>query len=110
MVEHDGKVVKLAELDRGLRLFMRDADRADAYASPALARDLGRLPRTLLVTCEEDPLRDEGELMGARMAEAGTTVEHTRYPGMIHGFFQMAGAIDAADALEGQLKQTLHAF
>jgi acetyl esterase len=110
MAEHDGKVVKLAELHRGLRLFMRDADRADAYASPALARDLGRLPRTLLATCEDDPLRDEGEFLAARMAEAGTSVEHTRYPGMIHGFFQMAGAIDAADALYGQLKRTLLAF
>lgn len=108
MAEHDGKVVKLTELHRGLRLFMRDADRA--AASPALALYLGDLPPALVVTCECDPLRDEGEALAARIEASGGKVERTRYPGMIHGFFQMAGAIDAAEALGAQITASLRRF
>lgn len=110
MAEHDGKVVKLVELHRGLRMFMRDGDRAGAYASPALALYLGDLPPALVVTCECDPLRDEGEALAERIERSGGRVQHTRYPGMIHGFFQMAAAIDASDALGAQIAKALQGF
>ncbi|MEF2550675.1 alpha/beta hydrolase [Aurantimonas sp. A2-1-M11] len=72
------------------------ADRHTPSASPLLAPDVSRLPRALVVTCEHDPLRDEGEAFAARLVVAGGRVTQRREAGMIHGLLQMDGWIDRA--------------
>jgi acetyl esterase len=73
----------------------------DPYASPLLAADLRGLPPAIIITAECDPLRDEGEAFGKRLAEARVPVTCTRYAGMIHPFFSLSGAIpQALDALQ----------
>lgn len=64
------------------------ADPADPLVSPLKRSDLSGLPPALVVTAEHDPLRDEGELYGRRLREAGVDATVSRYEGAGHGFVQ----------------------
>lgn len=64
------------------------ADPADPLVSPIKRTDLAGLPTALIITAEFDPLRDEGELYGQRLREAGVEVTVSRYEGANHGFVQ----------------------
>jgi acetyl esterase len=55
------------------------------YAAPARAADLSGLPPAYVVTCEFDPLRDEGIEYARRLIQAGVTTELHHYPGTFHG-------------------------
>ena len=66
--------------------------------APLLSDRLGTLPPTLVTTAEHDPLRDEGELLAARIAEQGGPVTAVRYLGQVHGFWRHA-AFPASEQL-----------
>ncbi|GET35542.1 alpha/beta hydrolase [Microseira wollei] len=73
------------------------ADEADAqnhYASPILAEELSNLPPALIITGECDVLRDEGLAYGAKLQEAGVSVQFWEGEGMIHSFVGMAQVLD----------------
>ena len=55
-----------------------------------------RLPPTLILTAEYDPLRDEAEQYGRRLADQGIPTEVRRIPGQIHGFFGLLEAVDSS--------------
>jgi acetyl esterase len=63
-------------------------DRTDVspYAAPAHAKDLSGLPPAFVMTCEHDPLRDEGIIYAMRLMADGVQVELHNYPGTVHGF------------------------
>jgi acetyl esterase len=71
-------------------------DGLSPLASPMRAPDLSGLPSATVITAELDPLRDEAEEYGRRLAEAGVPTEIIRYDGMMHGFFTMVGILDSA--------------
>ena len=66
-----------------------EEDKKNPYFAPILAEDLSNQPRTLILTAELDPLRDEGEAYGKRLMEAGNEVEIHRIPDALHGFFAL---------------------
>jgi acetyl esterase len=72
------------------------ADGRNPLASPLRALDLRSLPRTLVVTAELDPLRDEAELYAARLRSAGVETARSRFEGVPHGFFSLVDQVDAA--------------
>ncbi|HXR66671.1 MAG TPA: alpha/beta hydrolase [Ktedonobacteraceae bacterium] len=63
-----------------------EEDKVNPLASPALAPDFSRLPPTLIITAEYDPLRDDGERYGEYLKRAGIPVTVSRRAGAIHGF------------------------
>ena len=64
-------------------------DRVNPYFAPLLAKDFSNMPETLILTAEFDPLRDEGEDYGKKLAEAGNYVEVHRIKDALHGFFAL---------------------
>lgn len=71
-------------------LYLPDVpQRKNPYCSPLNAPDLSRQPRTLVITAEYDPLRDEGEAYARRLREAGVPTQLYRMPDALHGFFSL---------------------
>jgi acetyl esterase len=71
--------------------------------APLRSDRLHTLPPTLVVTAEHDPLRDEGELLAAQLAEHGVDVVGTRYLGQVHGFWRHPQVFPQAEPLMRQV-------
>lgn len=68
----------------------------DPYIAPLRANDLSGLPPAIIITAENDPLRDEGEQYAEKLANAGVSVKSQRFDGVTHEFFGLAGAVSRA--------------
>ena len=62
-------------------------DLTNPYFTPLCADDLSGQPRTLMMSAEYCPLRDEDEAYAQRLAEAGNDVQCYRIHDAIHGYF-----------------------
>lgn len=71
-----------------IELYLRTAaDFHDSRFAPLIATSLADLPRTLVITAEYDPLRDEGEAFAARLDAEGNEVACFRMSDGVHGYF-----------------------
>lgn len=66
-----------------------EEDLKNPYLAPLLALELSRQPKTLIITAEYDPLRDEGEAYGKKLVQYGNTVEVYRMKDALHGFITL---------------------
>lgn len=76
------------------------------YIAPLLAEDFAGMPKTLVITAEYDPLRDEGEMYANKIRQAGGYADTYRIKDAIHGFF----ALDARYGHVRQVYKIINAF
>ena len=67
-------------------LYLGHDGEAPVYAAPARAEDLRQLPPTFVMSCEEDPLRDEDLAFAQRLIDARVSVDLHHYRGTYHAF------------------------
>lgn len=92
-----GRFLPRAFMQFGWNIYAPDAKtRSNPYAVPMRATidQLRGLPPALVITAENDPLRDEGEAYARKLKEAGVPVTATRYNGTIHDFVLLNGIKD----------------
>ena len=113
-----GRFLARAFMKYGWDLYAPDEKtRNIPYVSPLRASndELKGLPPALVITAENDPLRDEGEAYARKLKDAGVAVTATRYNGMIHDFVLLnaihdlpgtqAAIQEASEAIRDALKQ-----
>ncbi|MBP1755760.1 MAG: hypothetical protein H6Q59_2158 [Firmicutes bacterium] len=66
-----------------------EEDLKNPYMAPILAEDLSRQPKTLIITAQYDPLRDEAEAYGKKLYEFGNDVQVYRMKDALHGFITL---------------------
>lgn len=66
-----------------------EKDLNSPYFTPLHAKNLENQPRTLILSAEFDPLRDEGEDYGRKLEAAGNNVVVHRVNGAMHGYFAL---------------------
>jgi len=72
-------------------------DRLDLMSAPTT--DLARMPPTLVITAERDPLHDQGVAFAERLKELGVAAALREYHGVPHEFFGMSRVLaEARDA------------
>ena len=95
-----GRFLARAFMKYGWDLYAPDqATRNNPYVSPLRAsnEELQGLPPALVITAENDPLRDEGEAYARKLMDAGVAVAATRYDGMIHDFILLNAIRETAE-------------
>lgn len=109
----EGHLLTRASLVEAVGFYLPEPELArHPYASPLLAEDLRGLPPASVLTCECDPLRDEGEAYARRLREAGVAVSTYRAAGHVHGSIYMTRLLPSARAAvaatTGALRTALH--
>ncbi|UVK49714.1 alpha/beta hydrolase (plasmid) [Mesorhizobium sp. AR02] len=67
----------------------------DWRVSPLVVESVENVATALVITGSCDVLHDEGVLYADRLEKAGVAVIRRNFPGMVHGFIEMAGVLTA---------------
>jgi acetyl esterase/lipase len=85
-------------------------DRTNPKASPLRAPTLSDLPPALVVTCEFDPLRDEGTAYAEAMAAAGVPVRHLPCRGHIHTSLIAVDTLPSGAPIRAEMAAAIRGF
>ncbi|WP_224741329.1 alpha/beta hydrolase [Bradyrhizobium sp. 2S1] len=107
-----GRFLARAFMKYGWDLYAPDIKTRDnPYVSPLRASidRLRGLPPALVITAENDPLRDEGEAYARKLKDAGVAVAAVRYNGTIHDFVLLNAirTVPSTEAAIGQINEAL---
>jgi cation diffusion facilitator CzcD-associated flavoprotein CzcO/acetyl esterase/lipase len=84
--------------------------RRDPKASPLHAASLANLPPAVIVTCEFDPLRDEGRAYAEAMSAAGVSVRHIPARGHIHTSITAVDVLPSGAPIRADMAAGLRSF
>jgi cation diffusion facilitator CzcD-associated flavoprotein CzcO/acetyl esterase/lipase len=84
--------------------------RTHPKASPLRAKDLSKLPPALVVTCEFDPLRDEGVAYAEALTAAGVPVRQLSARGHTHTSLTMVDVVVSGAAIRAEMAGALREF
>jgi len=86
------------------------SQRSDPRASPLRAERLDGLPPAVVITCEFDPLRDEGNAYADALIAAGVPVEHLRIAGHTHTSLTAVDVLVTGAAVRAEIAAKLTGF
>jgi acetyl esterase/lipase len=86
------------------------SDRTDPRVAPLRAADLSNLPPAVVVTCEFDPLRDEGIAYAKALAAAGNEVRQISGRGQTHTSLTMVDVVLSGAPVREQMAEALRSF
>ena len=84
-------------------------DRTDPRLSP-LRADVSGLPPAIVVACEFDPVRDEGEAYAAALDAAGVPTELVRARGHTHQSLTMVDVVISGEPIRARIANALRGF
>jgi cation diffusion facilitator CzcD-associated flavoprotein CzcO/acetyl esterase/lipase len=90
--------------------YVSPAHRSDPRAAPLQAADLSNLPPAIIVTCEFDPLRDEGEAYAAALSAAGADVQQIGARGHTHTSLTMVDVVISGAPYRQIMAEALRRF
>jgi acetyl esterase/lipase len=94
----NGPLLTRAALEWAYDMYVPDVDdRRSSLASPLLSQNLVGAPPAVIVSAQVDPVADDADRYGKRLAAAGVKVRAHEYEGMPHSFPLLAGVLDAGD-------------
>jgi len=97
----DSKPLNRAMMAWFLGKYMRTAADGRDPRLNLLNADLQGLPPVTIINASIDPLRTDGELLAARLRDAGVTVEQKQFDGVAHEFFGQGAVLpEARDAVK----------
>jgi acetyl esterase/lipase len=90
--------------------YAEPAERSHPKASPLRAGDLSKLPPAFVVTCEFDPLRDEGIAYAQALSAAGVPVRQITARGQTHTSLTMVDVVVSGAAVRAEMSTALRSF
>lgn len=99
----EGYVITTAAMDHFWRQYLPSpAEATHPHAAPALG-ELAGLPPALVLSTGYEVLRDEAEAYAEQLRAAGVRVRQHRLAGLIHGVYNMSGAVPRSSEIHAEV-------